>query len=88
MNEEMKDPIILPSGEDLKKPLRHRDPRKGRLLLLALGGIVVLLLWLYFSGIVLVMGAHLNYIVMTGAAWRSRQSFIMSGNAPYYVFKD
>lgn len=42
MNEEMKDPIILPSGEDLKKPLRHRDPRKGRLLLLALGGIVVL----------------------------------------------
>lgn len=54
----------------------------------SLGGIVVLLLWLYFSGIVLVMGAHLNYIVMTGAAWRSRQSFIMSGNAPYYVFKD
>ena len=42
MNEEMKDPIILPSGEDLKKPMRHRDPRKGRLLLLALGGIVVL----------------------------------------------
>lgn len=42
MNEEMKDPIILPSGEDLKKPLRHRDPRKGRLLLLALGGIVLL----------------------------------------------
>lgn len=42
MNEEMKDPIILPSGKDLKKPMRHRDPRKGRLLLLALGGIVVL----------------------------------------------
>ena len=38
----MKDPIILPSGKDLKKPMRHRDPRKGRLLLLALGGIVVL----------------------------------------------
>ena len=29
MNEEMKDPIILPSGEDLKKPMRHRDPRKA-----------------------------------------------------------
>ncbi|MGI5883709.1 MAG: DUF4340 domain-containing protein [Candidatus Spyradocola sp.] len=42
MNEELKDPIHLSSGEDLKKPLRRRDPRKGRLLLLALGGIVVL----------------------------------------------
>ena len=54
----------------------------------SLGGIIVMLLWLYFTGIVLIMGAQLNYIVMTGEAWRSRQSFIMNGNPPYYIFKD
>lgn len=42
MNEEKKEPIRLQDGEDLKKPIRRRDARLGRLLLLALCGVVVL----------------------------------------------
>ena len=37
-----KDKVILQSGEELKKPVHRRDARKGRMLLLALGGIIVL----------------------------------------------
>ncbi len=39
MNE---DKVKLQSSEELKKPVKQRDPKKGRMLLLALGGIVLL----------------------------------------------
>ena len=39
MNEEK---VQLQSADELKKPVKQRDPRKGRMLLLALGGVVLL----------------------------------------------
>lgn len=42
MNEEREDPIKLQPSDELKKPVRHGDARLGRLLLIALAGIVVL----------------------------------------------
>ena len=39
MNEQK---VKLQSADELKKPVRQRDPKKGRTLLLALGGVVLL----------------------------------------------
>ena len=41
MNEK-KETIRLQSAEDLKKPVKQRDPKKGRMLLYALAGIILL----------------------------------------------
>ncbi|NLT57849.1 MAG: YihY/virulence factor BrkB family protein [Clostridiales bacterium] len=54
----------------------------------SLGAIIVLMLWLYLLGVVLVMGAHLNAIVATNRQWRQRQAQIMLGDPPHYTFKD
>ena len=39
---EKKETIRLQSAEDLKKPVKQRDPKKGRMLLYALAGIILL----------------------------------------------
>lgn len=54
----------------------------------SLGAIIVLMLWLYILGIVLVLGAELNHILATNAQWRSRQHLIMQGEPPHYIWKD
>ncbi|MBQ3391606.1 MAG: YihY/virulence factor BrkB family protein, partial [Clostridia bacterium] len=39
----------------------------------SLCGVIVLLLWLYFFGVLLMVGAELNGILMTNGSWRERQ---------------
>ena len=54
----------------------------------SLGAIIILMLWLYILGIVLVLGAEINHIVATGSQWRKRQHIIMQGSPPHYIWKD
>ncbi|MBQ3077249.1 MAG: YihY/virulence factor BrkB family protein [Clostridia bacterium] len=48
----------------------------------SLGGVMVLLLWLYLTGILLVTGALLNDLLLTDAAWRVRQQAAMQDDGP------